>query len=505
MEYIKLVKSRCCCKQTIVCFPLTLYGQHSVPFPPEKEMEAGGDGGRGGGRGPPFRRTSNELSTGPTIKHFRNAIPYSLRTHSSVAPADQNETPPPPPPPPLDSSSSFSSASLIGHNEDILLQIFPFLPPKSLLRFQAVSKQWLIIISNPSFRRLHLRVNPTTATSALLLFRKIDGRAPELNFISRRIDCVISLGNIVFKLNHLFDNADILNLHCCNGLLCIKFNFDYDVIEFVVYNPTTNQRTLIPGLREIVEDRLLQTSIVNIAFDPSKPSHYKLVCILTDKFEAEYRFIVYSSETGVWRVTATTLDIDIQHPYFDRGVLWNGDLHWATEWGYTLCFDLDNERLRLITPYLPPGYERDYEVCYFGNSGDQLCLMNRGRPQPMVFNVFTLKTDYPEWTLKCSIDISHLSTFYPTVIDEDNDPQEFDFHMLHYLADEKEKNSMLVLSTHGFVISFDVDAMTVKELAEVDPKEVSYQWLEPCRYSWRDAARYIWREAYPHFETFAYV
>ncbi|KAL3534946.1 hypothetical protein ACH5RR_003407 [Cinchona calisaya] len=80
-----------------------------------------------------------------------------------------------------------------------------------------------------------------------------------------------------------------------------------------------------------------------------------------------------------------------------------------------------------------------------------------------------------KWDVKHCIDISPLSTFYPLVVDEESEfCEEFDFRILHYLGKEKEKNVMFVMSMHHKVISYNVDDMTVKELAEVEPEELSY-------------------------------
>ncbi|CDP16131.1 unnamed protein product [Coffea canephora] len=464
-------------------------------------------GGDRGGDGP-FRRSSTRISRAPLIKHISNSRKFSIRrSSSSSASVEQIQTSETTeiPPPFVSSSSSPLSATLIGYNEDILLQILPYLPPKSLLRFQSVSKKWLSIISNPTFRRLHLRVNPTTATSAFILFRKIKNMAPELNFISSHEDYVNPMGNIVSNLNNLFENADILGLHSCNGLLCVKFCFNYDSIEFVVYNPTTNKYRLIPRLKKIVEERLLQTSVVNIAFDPLNPAQYTLVCVITDHFESEYRFIVYSSETGFWRESVKRLDIYTEKYYFDRGVLWNGGLHWATQWGSTVCFDIDHECVRSTMPNLPALYDDSSEVCYFGDSGGELYLISVSMPRKTVFNVFSLKMDYSKWDVKHRIDLTLLSIFYPLVVDEELDPNEFGFHILHYVVDKNRGNVMVVLSMHRKIFCYDINDLTVKELANIEPKEVSYRWMETSKYLRRDASKYMWREAYQHVETLAYI
>ncbi|CDP16130.1 unnamed protein product [Coffea canephora] len=106
---------------------------------------------------------------------------------------------------PLDtsfSSSPSASATIIARNEDLLTQILLKLPPKSLLRFQCVSKQWLSLISDPVFRRRHsssIRRYPTTD----FLFFSSDSYRNEIDLLSFSGDGVDSVGNVSSPLRYL--------------------------------------------------------------------------------------------------------------------------------------------------------------------------------------------------------------------------------------------------------------------------------------------------------------
>nr|XP_027072083.1 F-box protein At5g07610-like [Coffea arabica] len=444
-------------------------------------------GGAGGGP-PPGSFSSAQKSKFPLIKHMKN--PREIILHRS----------------------SSDSATLIADNQELLLRILHCLPPKSLIRFQVVSKKWLSIISSPDFRRLHCRKYPSTAASstaasALFLFRKIGG-IRELNFISLDQEYVNSMGGIFSRLTN-FVNGEILGLHSCNGLLCIEFNMNYSAREFIVFNPTTNQHRVIPLVKPANKLSYVHP-YVNIAFDPSKSDHYKLVCAWGDSDRPKFRFLVYSSETGIWREMVKTLCIVeswsdklsiFTEPYhFDRGVLWNGDLHWVCKTGDdTICFDLDNECVKPEMPDLPwsNGW---HEVCYFGESGGELYVIGLNNPQTLLFNVFSLKRDYSQWVVKSYIDLTPLVTLYPAMVDDRYDPADekmCDFHMPYFLVDEANKKRRLVISLDGKVISYSIDDMTVKEIAEVEPG------LLFC--SLRDATKYRWSEGCQHVETLACV
>ncbi|KAL3533233.1 hypothetical protein ACH5RR_006754 [Cinchona calisaya] len=387
-----------------------------------------------------------------------------------------------------------SSAAFIANNEDLLTQILLNLPPKSLLRFQGVSKQWLSIISSPAFRRFHWRRYPTTSTLALILFTKSN---PDLSFLAFREEDVNSMTTITSKLSYFLD-GEILALHSCKGLLCIKFYSFYGAIEFIVYNPTTCQYRVIPQHKPAKER--YGFPIMNIAFNPLKSDHYKIVCVWEDLSENQFHFLVYSSKTRAWRDNSETVEMHGHPFYFERGVLWNGDLHWISEWWGTLCFDLDNECLRPEMPYLPTPTVHQKVVYFFGESGDNLYYIGLNEVRTMLFNVFALERDYSQWIVKYIVDLAPLTTMYPEMVAEMYDSSDVwrcPLDMPCFLVDEKEKKAMLVISGWGRVISYDIDNGSVKDLVEVKPFELFYPR--------RNVLKYRWTEVYQHIETLSCV
>nr|XP_027072087.1 F-box protein At5g07610-like [Coffea arabica] len=251
------------------------------------------------------------------------------------------------------------------------------------------------------------------------------------------------------------------------------------VKEFVVYNPTTREFKLIPTI-----DTVDCYKVLNIVFDPVKSDHYKLICICWDRSESSvYRFSVYSSEIGVWKNTG---EMEIEELICERGVLWNGGLHWISHWNYSVCFDVDNE---CIGPHRyairEPGKHAD--VWYFGESGGRLFYIDVNEPQGMLFDVFELelKRDCLYWSVKYQVDLAPLTTLYPQMLNENcslSFEERFEFYTTSFLVDERKKKAGLVISLAGKIISYDINKLTVLELANVEvdayygPRRGFYRW-----------------------------
>lgn len=108
------------------------------------------------------------------------------------------------------------------------------------------------------------------------------------------------------------------------------------------------------------------------------------------------------------------------------------------------------------------------DICYFGESGGHLYLIGVDKPQTMLLKVFALKRDYSGWVFKYSIDVAPLVTLYPSMVVEESNEKHFDLHMPCFVVDELEKKAMPVILLMHKAISYDINDMTVKELAEVD-------------------------------------
>ncbi|XP_027174710.1 F-box protein At5g07610-like [Coffea eugenioides] len=391
-------------------------------------------------------------------------------------------------------SPSSPSAVAVASEESLVTKILLKLPPKPLLRSQCVSKQWLSLISDPAFRRQHARAIRTHPTSDLLFFSP-DSERNEIDLISLSPEGVDSVGNVSSPITDgiLKRGDEIHSLHSCNGLLCMQIKLKNNRLQLIVYNPTTCKHRVIPWFSGDYNMPIFRYA--NIAFDPSKSDHYKLVCFGLDRDSDcnNYRFLIYSSETGAWRVTEDAVGTLPVRYYYDRGVLWNGDFHWFGTNYCTLCFDVQKERLKPSTPQIPAsfGVRNKYDIWYFGEAGGDLSVMCVNKLEAMLFDVFALKRDYSQWILKHRVDFAPLTRYYPKM----KGPG---FHTPCLVVDEEGKKARIVISVEDKFLSYDIADMVVKELVEVGPVYAEVA-------GWGDSTWYRWYEAFQHVDTLASV
>ncbi|XP_027067754.1 F-box protein At5g07610-like [Coffea arabica] len=432
-----------------------------------------------------------------TLLRSSTAWPLAGKSRFSLSPDSSNTLKNPP----QDCSHISAAGIVVAHNEDLLTQILLCLPPKSLIRFQCVSRGWLSIISNPSFRRLYCG---SSNTRALILFRKIWRKCPELNFISFSDEYASSMETAISHLSsNFFTEGEITDLHSCNGLVAVVLKLSNGSREFAVYNPTTSQHRLIPQLN-LLENRHPFVAL-NIAFDPLKSDHYKLVCVWLGPptmriMNVNYGFSIYESETGTWRDSGDIFEIDFAHSptHFRNGVLWNGCLNWITHWKDIVCFDLDKEDVNFTLPS-PPVSMKHSEIWYFGESVGCMYFIDINNPGEMLFDVFELASGCSEWVLKYHLNLAPLTILYPSMVDEEfnhSDDWRCRFSLTYFVEDENEKKARLVISLLGKVILYDIDDMVVEVLAEVGPTDTD----DGCRDNLNE-----WRDAYPIMKTLACV
>ncbi|XP_027067733.1 F-box protein At5g07610-like [Coffea arabica] len=369
-------------------------------------------------------RTLAELVT------FRTLISSSTKSdHQSLLPHEDAQAAP--------RGSSFSSSSpfsaiVISNNEDLLIQILLFLPPKSLIRFHCVSKQWRALVSSPLFCRLHLQKNrtisSTTAEAGLVLYRRKYENS-ELHAIPLCHDSSTAMGMITSRIVNFLDmEGEILAFDSCNGLTFIDFYLNNEIRRYYIYNPTTNHYRLIPQPQIGAESRTI--TAVNIVFDPLKSDEYRLVCVLSKaalhvREGKEYYFLVYSSEAGVWK---ECMDVDtegIHYYHFNQG---NGNLYWKTSNRSLLCFDLEHDCVRKMKMTTtdqsssPPPHT--LVILYFGESGGNLHLIDQFEPQDSFIHIWELELElglgryHSRWLLKHQVDIGFLTARYPLMVNK---------------------------------------------------------------------------------------
>ncbi|CAI9103623.1 OLC1v1002143C1 [Oldenlandia corymbosa var. corymbosa] len=415
-------------------------------------------------------------------------------------------------------------ANVIAENEDLLTRILVHLPAESLIRFRSVSKTWLSIISDPNFRRCLRR-----HTGAYFLVRPGQRRGePELNFVSVGEGYVNSMNNIVSNLGKSFGVHRIQGFHSCNGLVVLALDINAgESLNFVVYNPTTRRRRLIPDY--FVDDSLDSTDTdsetddpfsplsspdpthfyaLNIAFDPLQSDDYELVYVFDDGNE-RIRFASYTSETGLWTNSKWYLDQEREGYsviWFEKGVFWNGGMFWVGSCWDVYYFDFETNDGECIIPSFPQGRsfeerEDDFmcrDVLFFGVSGENLCLIVLMDLRPLRFEVYNFELEYSRWTLMHGVRFSALTGLYPSMLVKAFHPcfphdWHCSFSFLSFLVDEEQKQSQWLISVPGKIISCNTHPMTVKEVADVVTENFGKVRI------------YEWRETFEHVETFASV
>ncbi|KAK4355355.1 hypothetical protein RND71_024326 [Anisodus tanguticus] len=257
---------------------------------------------------------------------------------------------------------------------------------------------------------------------------------------------------------------------------------------------STNGYTNIPQPNIDDDDEIVA---MNLGFDPSKSSNYKIVCIVRDKLEL-FRFFIFSSDTTIWKESGQVRG-DF---YFGRGVFLNGVIYFVSKHSHFLYFDLDNESLEIMPSSSVPEGRNGGKIKYFGESAGKLHLIEENVLRPTLLNVFELEKDYSKWFVKYVVDLDDLTHVFPLMVI--NEPESLDvigyqFDVLCFIDGEKEGKTILVLSLPEKMISYDIKSMSIKELLKVPLEELHLSMEGFLVYN------YKWYHAYKHIETLALV
>ncbi|CAI9105163.1 OLC1v1004025C1 [Oldenlandia corymbosa var. corymbosa] len=241
---------------------------------------------------------------------------------------------------------------------------------------------------------------------------------------------------------------------------------------------------------------------LHIAFDPSQSDHYKLLYICGFW---NLRFASYASDTQLWSKSRSVLDHQLWNNmtmYYKKGVFWNGDMFWVDSRLGTYCFNFEKGCAKRITASLPQGrpileVDRHPDVIYFGVCGDSLSLVRLMDFHPLLLDIYQLELDYSRWNFKYQVDLSPLrSAPYSSMFDIAPHSAWWQrFYVLNCLMDEQLKPTELLISVRGKIISYDIQDMIVKEIADVVPDTDEAHW----RFLFK------WSQVFEHFETVASV
>ncbi|CAN6360795.1 unnamed protein product [Urochloa humidicola] len=226
--------------------------------------------------------------------------------------------------------------------EDVICNnIFSRLPFKLVTCLKATSgHRYLDIITNTTFAANQARLCPSCP--ALIQISSLidsDGRYNYyLNLISST-PAIVGVPSLKLEFSGYNINNDgrLSLLASTNGLLCIQYipqDVRPRVHTILIANPATQKTQQIPGATQ----HLVQNRAVGLVFDPPneissvEENKFRIVQAFpfknTNDTSVEFRFVIFSSNTGRWVMSNTTVSGNIKKTECDKVVYASGVLYW---------------------------------------------------------------------------------------------------------------------------------------------------------------------------------
>ncbi|KAK9987353.1 hypothetical protein SO802_032304 [Lithocarpus litseifolius] len=301
----------------------------------------------------------------------------------------------------LDSKNSIGWGYL---PDEILIQIFTFLPIKSIIICTSVSKTWKSLIQNPTFISTHLRHSHNKNQNLFLLsvsrndkqvytLHKEDDDDPDfIEYTS--FDSPFHAPHLQFPYQRTYYTCGTFN-----GLVCVSYGLRNRTEVIFLWNPCVRKFLQLPSPDVTVDTHGASCTSFGFGFDP-KTNDYKVVRILSmlgPLYFVKSRPVVdvYSLSTGEWRILSASASLPLicavtscWPPAFA-----NGALHWiavTNDKQFVLVFDLRDEVFRQILLPELPGKMMWTRLSVYGNSiaGFEI---TRGIDQMTQINIWVMK------------------------------------------------------------------------------------------------------------------
>ncbi|KAM3214310.1 hypothetical protein ACQJBY_066658 [Aegilops geniculata] len=284
--------------------------------------------------------------------------------------------------------------------DDLLVEILSRVPAKSLCRFKCVSKHWLGLINDRSYRRKL----PQTLAGFYDGGQLVDSGVPFTNISGSR--------HLTYPA-FLPSRRQVMVVDCCNGLLLYSsyVGGDHGDELYVVCNPATEEWAELPHPGHSGD-----VSSINLCFDPAVSPHFHVFLLPAAEVEDQNDFCltgvhVYSSETGSWVYKEKRWSGNIDVGYDPSFIYLSGYLHF--------CAIVDGSARQLAAVDKEGGARTNFRVPDGLDVGfipqSQGCLHYAGFDRDGNDDdvdrllVYVLKDyDSKEWILKHSVETSHL-------------------------------------------------------------------------------------------------
>ncbi|XP_023545510.1 F-box protein At5g03970-like isoform X1 [Cucurbita pepo subsp. pepo] len=326
-------------------------------------------------------------------------------------------------------------------SDDILLEILLRLPEKSVFKFILVSKRWLYLICNFSFRRCyekqwgaHSRLFGFFVCNFLYIDRPQDGvrrprYEPALPLLStcKESDDLMSSG-ILRKLGYFIDYSDGL-------LLCGRHPKHY-----YVWDSVTKYRRQLPQPQK--HYKYLCTAFMTE--DPSEGRGDIVYRVVRANCECRVDVIntisieTFSSLTWTWKQSTLVCSSEFALSPWTVGTVIKGVIHWFGTYRSLAIYDPGFGERRITSIKLPVGQlTHDYEDSILGESSDRLLQYGQSgkhgletwvlyKEHDNSLSPFDTRCEY-RWKLRCKLSYKELWKQNPNSGIRSKEPQILSF------------------------------------------------------------------------------
>ncbi|XP_050245785.1 F-box protein CPR1-like isoform X1 [Quercus robur] len=251
--------------------------------------------------------------------------------------------------------------------DEILTNIFVFLPIKSIIICTSVSKAWKSLIKNPTFISTHLHHSLNKNQNLLFISLRSENQK-EFYALHNEDDADLTQHA---RFDYPFHAPDPHNKKCivvgsCNGLLFLSNFFRAAPNNgFYLWNPCVGKLLKLPSPNVTYATHGAFRGSSGFGFDP-KTKDYKVVSVVTllenfDLGKTRPQVEIYTLSTGQWRMLRTGLAPICVLLRSGPQTFINGALHWVAFrvsdnnlHNFVLVFDLGEEDFHeILLPEFP--------------------------------------------------------------------------------------------------------------------------------------------------------
>ncbi|OVA05378.1 F-box domain [Macleaya cordata] len=256
-------------------------------------------------------------------------------------------------------------------DDNLLYEILKRLPAKTVARFMIINKRFYSLISDPFFIVNHADYQSGKIASGFFHTSLNTGSIDHYSF-----DLSSPTQTISLDLPEDHQTYRLCILATCNGLILLMSE-PFCSNSIYLCNPTTKTNRCIPAPGSDNHMFGIGLAVNPMAFQLH--NHYKVVGLYRLPNCLTWQFKIFTPDTGCWRYSKETISYNEKSYLYGGAVYFRGALHWLTNKGDILAFDVDKEQSwmikipRTITQLV--SRRPWFSVTWFGVVEDQLNLI----------------------------------------------------------------------------------------------------------------------------------